>query len=232
MKALTIRQPWAQLIAIGAKTIETRSWPTKHRGRIAIHAGAHRPATVWHHDANKDAPPEVDLVAMGSCWEWTENIDDYTSGGAYRWVGPLGAIVATARLDDCVPIIDEPIGDLPPGPFVYADPDWVQVHDAPDDPAPQYLEAERDLGDYSSGRWGWLLDDVKPTTERCPACWGDGGFKEDSMVLYGIPGGEDWCSPCPTCNPKGRRTEPLGVGAYGCDPIPAKGRQGLWEWTP
>lgn len=39
MKALTILQPWASLIACGAKKIETRSWPTSYRGPIAIHAG-------------------------------------------------------------------------------------------------------------------------------------------------------------------------------------------------
>lgn len=38
MKALTLTQPWATLIAIGAKRIETRSWATDYRGRIAIHA--------------------------------------------------------------------------------------------------------------------------------------------------------------------------------------------------
>lgn len=31
MKALTIRQPWASLIALGVKSIETRSWPTQGR---------------------------------------------------------------------------------------------------------------------------------------------------------------------------------------------------------
>lgn len=39
MKAITILQPWAALIACGAKKIETRSWYTDHRGQIAIHAG-------------------------------------------------------------------------------------------------------------------------------------------------------------------------------------------------
>ena len=38
MKALTILQPWASLIACGAKMIETRSWSTAYRGEIAIHA--------------------------------------------------------------------------------------------------------------------------------------------------------------------------------------------------
>lgn len=39
MKALTLIQPWASLITEGIKTIETRSWSTKYRGPLAIHAG-------------------------------------------------------------------------------------------------------------------------------------------------------------------------------------------------
>ena len=42
MKALTIQQPWAGLIACGAKRIENRTWKTNYRGPLAIHAGAKR----------------------------------------------------------------------------------------------------------------------------------------------------------------------------------------------
>ena len=38
MKALSIRQPWAWLIANGYKDIENRSWPTGYRGQFLIHA--------------------------------------------------------------------------------------------------------------------------------------------------------------------------------------------------
>jgi hypothetical protein len=38
VKALTLTQPWATLIAVGAKRIETRSWATDYHGQIAIHA--------------------------------------------------------------------------------------------------------------------------------------------------------------------------------------------------
>ena len=38
MKALTIIQPWASLIAWGEKEYETRSWHTHYRGLLAIHA--------------------------------------------------------------------------------------------------------------------------------------------------------------------------------------------------
>lgn len=36
MKALSVRQPWAGLIAAGRKTIETRSRPTRYRGELLI----------------------------------------------------------------------------------------------------------------------------------------------------------------------------------------------------
>ena len=39
MKALSIQQPWAWLIVNGHKDIENRTWPTKGRGRVLIHAG-------------------------------------------------------------------------------------------------------------------------------------------------------------------------------------------------
>lgn len=38
MKALSIRQPWAWLIVNGYKDIENRSWPTRFRGPVLIHA--------------------------------------------------------------------------------------------------------------------------------------------------------------------------------------------------
>lgn len=38
-KALTIHQPYAQLIADGLKQFETRHWATAHRGLLYIHAG-------------------------------------------------------------------------------------------------------------------------------------------------------------------------------------------------
>lgn len=37
MKALSIKQPWASLIAHGIKDIENRTWKTNFRGRIYIH---------------------------------------------------------------------------------------------------------------------------------------------------------------------------------------------------
>jgi len=53
MKALSIKQPWALLIAKGIKDVENRTWQTHFRGRIYIHA----PATA--HDVKFAMPNEV-----------------------------------------------------------------------------------------------------------------------------------------------------------------------------
>ena len=39
MKVITIKQPWATLITEGYKEYEFRTWKTKHRGELLIHAG-------------------------------------------------------------------------------------------------------------------------------------------------------------------------------------------------
>ena len=39
MKVLTLKQPWATLVAEGIKKYEFRSWKTKYRGDFLIHAG-------------------------------------------------------------------------------------------------------------------------------------------------------------------------------------------------
>lgn len=38
IRLLTLTQPWAALVVLGHKRIETRSWGTPYRGRVAIHA--------------------------------------------------------------------------------------------------------------------------------------------------------------------------------------------------
>jgi hypothetical protein len=50
MKIITVRQPWAHLIASGVKNIENRSWATSYRGPVLIHAAltVNRPACIKH----------------------------------------------------------------------------------------------------------------------------------------------------------------------------------------
>lgn len=42
MKVISLLQPWATLVVTGAKKIETRSWKTRHRGELLVHASAGR----------------------------------------------------------------------------------------------------------------------------------------------------------------------------------------------
>lgn len=220
MKAITIRQPWASLIALGIKQVETRSWSTKHRGRIAIHAGLRDGFMAGQYGRGHSSDSNALWRLKNPC-DLREGEDGFDVIGT----APLGVIVATAKLVDCVRV-DELAAAGPATGWSHRSSLSLDLYAVGDDQIP--------LGDFEAnvGQYAWLLGDIKPTAERCPRCWGDGGFQEDSMILYGVPGGMGWGDPCPTCNPSGRRTEPLGVGAYGCDPIPAKGKQGLWEWTP
>jgi hypothetical protein len=39
LKALSIKNPWATLIALGIKDVENRTWRTNYRGRFLIHVG-------------------------------------------------------------------------------------------------------------------------------------------------------------------------------------------------
>ena len=78
--AITLHQPWASLIALGIKTVETRSWPAPARlvgQRIAVHAG--KPLV-----RRAGAAIERELLAR-----W---VDDW------RVIIPTGAVVATAVL--------------------------------------------------------------------------------------------------------------------------------------
>ncbi len=47
MKAISIKQPWASLIAAGIKTMEIRQWPTDHRGPLLI-VSSRRPIIEGH----------------------------------------------------------------------------------------------------------------------------------------------------------------------------------------
>lgn len=88
MKALSLTQPWAELVVLGEKQWETRSWRTSHRGRIAIHASKKFPR--WAKDLTETDPYFV--TTLGNC-PITEL--------------PLGAIVGTVEI-----IRMEPTNDL------------------------------------------------------------------------------------------------------------------------
>lgn len=59
MKAISLLQPWATLIMLGYKQYETRSWATKHRGPLVIHASLGKPKEA-RQVAEKD--PEISRI--------------------------------------------------------------------------------------------------------------------------------------------------------------------------
>jgi len=95
MKALSVIQPWATLIASGVKTIETRSWPTPYRGPLAIHA------SKWLQPNGRIVNATVgEYLAL--CHE-EPFCSALTQGGIERVSQlPSGAVVAIARLVDVV----------------------------------------------------------------------------------------------------------------------------------
>lgn len=161
MKALTLTQPWASLIAIGAKLVETRAWSTQYRGPIAIHA-----AKFWQ------------VVDRETCWdplfraalEPTGLVDyapytDLDDGDIERFALPLGGIVATAELlnvcrtehiADQLTERERAFGDYYPGRFAWSlavirklpEPipcrGSLGLWDVPDDVATALRDAERE----------------------------------------------------------------------------------------
>ena len=61
MNALTICQPYAELIARCEKPIENRAWPTSYRGPLAIHAGKSR---AWMDWGDEEFYPDMEFGAV------------------------------------------------------------------------------------------------------------------------------------------------------------------------
>lgn len=134
MKTLTLTQPWATLVAIGAKVIETRSWSTDYRGPLAIHAAKGFPG-----DARMLCGEPPFSFALGA------------AGVRYSEL-PLGAVVAIANLHRVGRIRRR--GD---GAVIVAGRDLPVEGD------------ELEFGDYTPGRFGWVLTNVRPLREPIPA---------------------------------------------------------------
>lgn len=83
MRAITLWEPWATLVAHGLKHYETRSWSTPFRGELAIHA-AKRPAV----------PSELNPVI----WDALNGIGYYKLSEL-----PYGNVIGIATMIDCVP---------------------------------------------------------------------------------------------------------------------------------
>lgn len=109
MHALSLLQPYASLVATGVKKIETRSWGTKHRGPLLIHASLGKEAML-------ELPPDLEELMISYLHK----------AGVYGAL-PRGVILAVVRLADVRPIpaefkVPEPersFGDFTPGRFAW-----------------------------------------------------------------------------------------------------------------
>lgn len=128
MKALTLYEPWASLVAIGAKKIETRSWPTNYRGPLAIHAG-------------KTIRTEFMNLAWQEPFYSALKPLHGNVGGSPSIKYNLGCVIAIAQLVDCIEI---QLDNVPSGP-------------------------ERYFGDYTRGRYMWMLRDAQRLKTPIPA---------------------------------------------------------------
>lgn len=109
MKAITIRQPWASAIVAGIKTIEVRTWSTRHRGPLAIHAAATVDTDYWPAEDEFELPTSAvigvcDLVECRPLTEKDRKEACFNEGaveGLWAWVlanpRPIGPIPARGK---------------------------------------------------------------------------------------------------------------------------------------
>ena len=143
IKAITIHQPWASLIAAGFKEYETRSWETGYRGLIAIHAGKSKPKLTY-----------ADFESLGP--DELSQLPDPM---------PLGAVVAVARMVDCTltsQLLDEDkisgreteMGNFARGRFGWK----LEIMKVFDDPIP----ARGQQGLWEWDGWDGVIDETPP----------------------------------------------------------------------
>ena len=138
MKTISLWQPWAQYIALGHKTIETRHWFHEYRGLTAIHA------------AKK-------YVALDSSSIATLGVHGIVP--LKKTDCPLGAIVAVADLS-------------------------MVLHSYECAKQCNYNEVNLTLGDYSAGRYGWILRNVRALKTPLPWKGAQGWFNvPDELIL-------------------------------------------------
>lgn len=172
MKAISLWQPWASLIAAGVKPFETRHWPPPRSligQTIAIHAAK---------KVDKDAAAFAEELMFGQHeaggFYLADKLDATMEGVPDELMGlfghasmPVGCIVCTALL-----IGAYQCGELISGGLVKI----VRRIEMPEiahiDPGGVPTD---DFGDYAPGRWAWRLTDVR-VLQPPPAVTGRQGF--------------------------------------------------------
>lgn len=177
IRALTIQQPWASLIALGVKSIETRGYGTPFRGPLVIHAGA-RAARLHEAEAAWDRVGlrYDDLIAT---------LYPARDRGADPL--PLGAVVAVVDLVDVVPIIDGSLGwtedsDTPPAAVVVSWRSAAMLVDTREIGSFPDLTDQLPYGNFTPGRWAWILDNPRVIDPPIPAKGKLGPWRPDPAL--------------------------------------------------
>lgn len=166
MKVLSLWQPWATLIAAGSKHIETRSWSTNYRGRLAIHAA--KKSTRQLDELCIEPGPIRDAL------ERTGHL--VASADQMKLTLPVGVVVATCYLADVFPV------DAGEQYFRIGGGALAKVTLPPPEP-------ERSFGDYTAGRYAWLLIEVRSLPTPIPCRGAQGLFDLPDEVLRAVKAG-------------------------------------------
>ena len=169
MKAITIWQPWASLLACGGKRFETRSWATSYRGPIAIHAAAPSiyrilkkcfPMGNWSYHPDYQAQLAF-LDALSKAFDVSDDgIMDYLERL------PTKAVIATAELVNVWHIVHHPGLDVDEAKHIDIGAESLtkNKHDPHFGDYFVPTEMEIALGDWTPGRYAWEIADVKMIT--------------------------------------------------------------------
>jgi ASCH domain. len=128
-------QPWAMLVALGENTIETRSWSTRYRGALAIHAA-------------KGFPADARALCAEEPYRSVLDRGGYASSDTL----PRGAVIALAQLDEVIAFTRTSLAE-------------TRARSA----RGLLPEHEADFGDFSPGRFGFVLSHVQPLSTPVPA---------------------------------------------------------------
>lgn len=206
MNRIVLDQPHATLVVIGEQRILTYDYPAAEMligQRLIIHAGLKIPVfglSVGRFSIGTG--PSGEPVLMES---FTAN-DGLPAIRCHPL--PLGAVVATAVLANCVPVSAHVLGPNPQRMYLQRGdgrPGRIYLYGAHPEQGKgggEDITDQLPYGDFTVGRWAWLLDSVEPVTEKCPRCRGSKLLPADPYLDHARPR-------CPTCDGLGR-----------CDPIP------------
>jgi hypothetical protein len=172
VKALTLTQPWATLVIDGPKRIETRSWSTKYRGPLAIHAAASTPGGRRGLRSVCDQQPFAGV--LGDIFALRVPVGVYVAAHPIFVVDhlPMGALLGYVDLVDVRPT-DPQAEDGVRFTDIWGDDEeevarlteagwWM------DGGIPVAHWPQKAWGDFTPGRFAWFLEDPRPVNEFGP----------------------------------------------------------------